>query len=42
MQLILDFILLIVNQMVLGTFQMIGSILDGSFFWLLEGLLTPR
>ena len=42
MQVILDFVLLTVNQLVLGTFQMIVSILDGSFFLLLEGFLTPR
>ncbi len=39
---ILDFILLTVNQLVLGTFQMIASMLDGSLFGILEALLTPR
>ncbi len=42
MQVMLDFMFLTVYQLVLGTFQMFVSILDGSFFWLLEGLFTPR
>lgn len=42
MQVILGFILLTVNQLVLGAFQLVFSILDGSIFGILEALFTPR
>ena len=42
MQVILGFILLTLNQLTLGAFQLIVAILDGSIVGILEALLTPR
>jgi len=42
MHVLLSLVLLTLNQLGLGAFQLLVSILDGSLFGILDALLTPR